>query len=136
MAILQTATTSFKIELLQAVHNFGPTSPNTFKIALYTASASLDATTTVYTASARDAAAKNVKTIEVTRITTVVGTTPRTTVNTATTPVTTVVTTTTPRTTTTVTTPVTVTTYSDGSTTTPVITRCFSGHHYCRHDLS
>jgi hypothetical protein len=51
MSILQTATTSFKVELLQAVHNFGPTSPNTFKIALYTAAASLDATTTVYTTS-------------------------------------------------------------------------------------
>ena len=51
MSIAQTTTTSFRVELLQAVHNFGPTSPNTFKIALYTASASLDATTTVYTAS-------------------------------------------------------------------------------------
>jgi hypothetical protein len=51
MAIAQTVTTSFKVELLQAVHNFGPTSPNTFKIALYTAAASLDATTTVYTTS-------------------------------------------------------------------------------------
>ena len=49
MTILQTATTSFKVELLQAIHNFGPTSPNTFKIALYTGSATLDATTTVYT---------------------------------------------------------------------------------------
>jgi hypothetical protein len=49
MSIAQTVTTSFKTELLQAVHNFGPTSPNTFKIALYTAAASLDATTTVYT---------------------------------------------------------------------------------------
>lgn len=49
MSIAQTATTSFKVELFQAVHNFGPTSPNTFKIALYTAAASLDATTTVYT---------------------------------------------------------------------------------------
>jgi hypothetical protein len=49
MSIAQTTTTSFKTELLQAVHNFGPTSPNTFKIALYTAAASLDATTTVYT---------------------------------------------------------------------------------------
>jgi hypothetical protein len=49
MSIAQTTTTSFKVELLQAVHNFGPTSPNTFKIALYTAAASLDATTTVYT---------------------------------------------------------------------------------------
>ena len=49
MTILQTATTSFKVELLQAVHSFGPTSPDTFKIALYTAAASLGATTTVYT---------------------------------------------------------------------------------------
>jgi hypothetical protein len=51
MSIAQTTTTSFRVELLQAVHNFGPTSPNTFKIALYTASASLDATTTVSTTS-------------------------------------------------------------------------------------
>jgi len=48
MAILQTATTSFKVELLQAVHNFGPTSPNTFKVALYTAAANLGSATTVY----------------------------------------------------------------------------------------
>lgn len=51
MTIAQTVTTSFKVELLQAVHNFGPTSANTFKIALYTAAASLDSTTTVYTTS-------------------------------------------------------------------------------------
>jgi len=49
MTIAQTATTSFKVELLQAVHNFGPTSPNTFKVALYTAAAGIGATTTVYT---------------------------------------------------------------------------------------
>ena len=49
MSILQGATTSFKVELLQAVHNFGPTSANTFKIALYTASANINADTTVYT---------------------------------------------------------------------------------------
>lgn len=49
MAITQTATTSFKVELLQAVHNFGPTSPDAFKIALYTGSSSIGATTTVYT---------------------------------------------------------------------------------------
>jgi len=48
MAILQTATTSFKVELMQGVHNFGPTSPDTFKIALYTGSATLDASTTAY----------------------------------------------------------------------------------------
>jgi len=50
MSILQTVTTSCKIQLLQAVHNFGPTSPNTFKIALYTANANLNADTTVYSA--------------------------------------------------------------------------------------
>ena len=48
MALVQTATTSFKVELLQGVHNFGPTSPDTFKIALYTADAALNAGTTVY----------------------------------------------------------------------------------------
>jgi hypothetical protein len=50
MAITQAMPTSFKVEILQAVHNFGPTSANTFKIALYTNSATLDATTTVYSA--------------------------------------------------------------------------------------
>jgi hypothetical protein len=48
MTIAQTATTSFKVELPQGIHNFGPTAPDTFKIALYTAAASLDATTAVY----------------------------------------------------------------------------------------
>ena len=51
MSILQTATTSFKVELLQGVHNFGPTSPDTFKIALYTAAADLGYATTVYSTS-------------------------------------------------------------------------------------
>ena len=51
MSILQTATTSFKVELLQGVHNFGPTSPDTFKIALYTAAANLGYDTTAYTTS-------------------------------------------------------------------------------------
>lgn len=49
MSILQTVTTSCKIQLLQAVHNFGPVSPNTFKIALYTGNANLNADTTIYT---------------------------------------------------------------------------------------
>jgi hypothetical protein len=49
MSIQQTTTTSFRVELLQAVHNFGPTTPNTFKIALYTGAANIGATTTVYT---------------------------------------------------------------------------------------
>ena len=51
MSILQSAVTSFKVELLQAVHNFGPTSPNTFKVALYTANADINQSTTVYTTS-------------------------------------------------------------------------------------
>lgn len=49
MALFQTATTSFKVELLQAVHNFGPTGADTFKIALYTGNAALGPDTTAYT---------------------------------------------------------------------------------------
>jgi hypothetical protein len=51
MTIAQTSTTSFKVELLQAVHNFGPTTPNTYKIALYTATSDIGPDTTVYTTS-------------------------------------------------------------------------------------
>ena len=51
MAISQTATTSFKVELLQGVHNFGPTSPDAFWIALYTGTATIGPSTTVYTTS-------------------------------------------------------------------------------------
>lgn len=43
--------TSFKKELLEAVHNFKNSGGDTFKIALYTNSASFDATTTAYTTS-------------------------------------------------------------------------------------
>ena len=49
MSLAQTATTSFKVQLAQGLHNFGPTSPNTFYIALYTSAANLNATTTAYT---------------------------------------------------------------------------------------
>jgi hypothetical protein len=48
MAITQTLPTSFKVQLLNAQQNF---TSNTFKIALYTSSATLDAGTTAYTAS-------------------------------------------------------------------------------------
>lgn len=51
MAITQTLTTSFKAEILLAVHDFRATSGDTFKLALYTSSASIDANTTAYTAS-------------------------------------------------------------------------------------
>ena len=60
MAITQAVCTSFKSELLQGIHNFhngsggGTTTTtgtgNTFKIALYTSSVTLAASTTVYSA--------------------------------------------------------------------------------------
>lgn len=51
MAISQAMCTSFKGELLLGVHDFRVTGGDTFKIALYTSSATLDATTAAYTAS-------------------------------------------------------------------------------------
>ena len=51
MAITQAMTTSFKAELMLAVHNFRNTGGNSFKLALYTSSATIDANTTSYTAS-------------------------------------------------------------------------------------
>ena len=57
MAITQAMCTSFKVEILQGVHNFyngsgGGSSGTgaTFKIALYTSSATMSATTTAYSA--------------------------------------------------------------------------------------
>tara|TARA_B100001029_G_scaffold108208_1_gene89338 strand:+ start:3164 stop:3592 length:429 start_codon:yes stop_codon:yes gene_type:complete len=51
MAITQAMCTSFKTELLTGTHNFTNSSGNTFKLALYTSSASLGAGTTAYTTS-------------------------------------------------------------------------------------
>jgi hypothetical protein len=42
--------TSFKVDLLAARHNFSSSGGNSFKMSLYTSSATLDATTTAYTA--------------------------------------------------------------------------------------
>ena len=50
MAISTAMCTSFKVELLKGVHNFTASTGNEFKMALYTSSASLDATTTAYSA--------------------------------------------------------------------------------------
>jgi hypothetical protein len=56
MAITQAMVTSFKVEILDAIHNFGTTvtragtGADTFKIALYTSSATLSASTTAYSA--------------------------------------------------------------------------------------
>jgi hypothetical protein len=55
LAIGQTLATSFKVEILDGIHNFGvgviraTTTADTFKIALYTTLATLNSTTTVYT---------------------------------------------------------------------------------------
>tara|TARA_R100000908_G_C3749298_1_gene144120 strand:- start:645 stop:1088 length:444 start_codon:yes stop_codon:yes gene_type:complete len=48
MAITQAMCTSFKVELLQGKHNFTASSGHTFKLALFTSSASLGAATTDY----------------------------------------------------------------------------------------
>jgi hypothetical protein len=50
VAITQSMTTSFKAEILLAVHDFRDTGGDTFKLALYTSSATIDANTTAYTA--------------------------------------------------------------------------------------
>ena len=49
MAITSTLTTSFKKELLLGNHNFTNSSGDTYKLALYTSSATLEATTTSFT---------------------------------------------------------------------------------------
>lgn len=48
MAITQAMCTSFKQELLQAKHDFTASTGHSFKLALYTSSATLGATTTDY----------------------------------------------------------------------------------------
>jgi hypothetical protein len=65
MPITQAMCTSFKVEILNGVHAFGTTvtrgatTPDTFKIALYTSAANLGATTTVYTTSGEVATGGN-----------------------------------------------------------------------------
>jgi len=51
MAITQAMCTSFKKELLEGVHNFKNSGGSTFKLALFTSSASLGAATTAYSTS-------------------------------------------------------------------------------------
>jgi len=50
MAITQAMCTSFKAEILLAVHDFRNTGGDTFKLAMYTSSATIDANTTAYSA--------------------------------------------------------------------------------------
>ena len=51
MPITQAMCTSFKAQILEAVHDFRSSGGDTFKIALYSSAATLDATTTAYTSS-------------------------------------------------------------------------------------
>ena len=51
MAITSAVCNSFKQEVLQAIHNFTASSGNTFNIALYTSSATLNKSTTAYSSS-------------------------------------------------------------------------------------
>ena len=51
MAITSAVCNSFKAEVLQALHNFTASSGNTFKLALYTSSATLNKSTTAYSTS-------------------------------------------------------------------------------------
>ncbi len=50
MAITNAMCTSFKAELMQALHNFTNGTGNTFKLALYTSAATLGAGTAAYSA--------------------------------------------------------------------------------------
>lgn len=50
MAITQAVATSFKTQLMTATHDFTTTTGNVFRMALYTSSATLNASTTAYSA--------------------------------------------------------------------------------------
>lgn len=50
MAITSALCTSFKVELMRALHDFTTSTGDAFKIALYTSSANLGASTTAYSA--------------------------------------------------------------------------------------
>jgi predicted enzyme related to lactoylglutathione lyase len=56
MAITQTLTTSFKVQLLSGAQNFNTGTTKVYKIALYTSSATLDATTTTYSGTSNEVA--------------------------------------------------------------------------------
>ena len=51
MAITSAVCNSFKVEVLQGIHNFTASSGNTFNLALYTSSATLNKSTTAYSSS-------------------------------------------------------------------------------------
>jgi predicted enzyme related to lactoylglutathione lyase len=80
MAITQTLTTSFKVQLLSGAQDFNTGTTKVYKIALYTSSATLDATTTTYSGTSNEVAngggyTTGGKTLTVSQIPTSTGTT-------------------------------------------------------------
>lgn len=80
MAITQTLTTSFKVQLLSGAQDFNTGTTKVYKIALYTSSATLDATTTTYSGTSNEVAngggySTGGKTLTVSQIPTSSGTT-------------------------------------------------------------
>jgi len=80
MAITQTLTTSFKVQLLSGAQNFNTGTTKVYKIALYTSSADLGATTTTYSGTSNEVAngggyTTGGKTLTVSQIPTSTGTT-------------------------------------------------------------
>ena len=65
MAISSAICTSFKQEILVGTHNFTASSGNTFKIALYTSSASLGAGTTAYSTQTKFQTHQDLHTLQV-----------------------------------------------------------------------
>lgn len=57
MPITNAMCNSFKVELMQALHNFTASTGNTFKLALYTSAATLNASTTTYASTTNEVAA-------------------------------------------------------------------------------
>jgi hypothetical protein len=54
MAITSEICNSFKVEILTGVHNFTASTGDTFNLALYTSTATLDKDTTAYSFNKRD----------------------------------------------------------------------------------
>ena len=65
MAITSAICSSFKQQLLQGQHDFDSAGGDTFKIALYTSSATLDATTTDYSATMKLQMTQDLHTLQV-----------------------------------------------------------------------
>jgi len=80
MAITQSMCTSFKVQLLSGAQNFNTGTTKTYKIALYTSAATLDASTNTYSGTTNEVASgggytTGGKTLTITQVPTSTGTT-------------------------------------------------------------